>query len=124
MYFSRQTVEKVLSSGKAPDGHNAFLRAPIYDPQKVHLCVAYHAFSFLQVICVGLNYRDHAIESGMPIPEEPVVFTKFPSCIVGPNDNIVKPSRTTELDYEVWDTAVHHRPLRPLSRSSLRRLRW
>lgn len=52
------------------------------------------------MICVGLNYRDHAIESGMAIPSEPVLFSKFPSCIVGPDDVVVKPKQTNELDYE------------------------
>lgn len=52
-------------------------------------------------LCIGLNYEDHARESGMPIPSEPVVFTKFTSAICGPNDDIVKPRDSTKMDWEV-----------------------
>lgn len=52
-------------------------------------------------ICVGLNYADHAAESGMPIPKEPEIFTKATSAISGPNDDIVKPKNSTKLDWEV-----------------------
>jgi len=63
------------------------IRAPIYNPEKI--------------ICVGLNYSDHAKESGMQIPPEPVLFSKFASSIIGPYDKIIKPRETNELDYEV-----------------------
>ena len=52
-------------------------------------------------VCIGLNYADHAEESGMPIPDEPVVFNKWTSAISGPNDNIVKPQNSSKLDWEV-----------------------
>lgn len=52
-------------------------------------------------IAIGLNYRDHAIESGLPIPAEPVVFTKATSCIVGPNDGILLPRGSIKADWEV-----------------------
>lgn len=52
-------------------------------------------------ICIGLNYADHAAESGMPVPEEPVVFMKATSAITGPNDNVIKPRNSTKLDWEV-----------------------
>ncbi|MFT4091882.1 MAG: fumarylacetoacetate hydrolase family protein [Asticcacaulis sp.] len=52
-------------------------------------------------ICIGLNYADHAEESGLPIPEEPVVFMKTTSCIVGPNDEVLKPRGSTKMDWEV-----------------------
>jgi len=52
-------------------------------------------------IAVGLNYADHAEESGMAIPEEPVLFSKAPNCIVGPNDDIIQPKGSTKLDWEV-----------------------
>ena len=52
-------------------------------------------------ICIGLNYADHAAESGMPIPDEPEVFTKATSAISGPNDNIVQPRNSDKLDWEV-----------------------
>ena len=51
-------------------------------------------------IAIGLNYADHAAESGVPVPEEPVVFHKTTSCIVGPNDNTMVPKASTKLDYE------------------------
>lgn len=52
-------------------------------------------------VAVGLNYADHAAESGMPIPAEPIIFTKAPNCIVGPNDDIVVPQNSKKLDWEV-----------------------
>lgn len=53
-----------------------------------------------KVICIGLNYRDHAEESGLPIPTEPVVFNKFSQCVVGPDENVVLPAASTQVDYE------------------------
>jgi 2-keto-4-pentenoate hydratase/2-oxohepta-3-ene-1,7-dioic acid hydratase in catechol pathway len=52
-------------------------------------------------VAIGLNYTDHAKETGAPIPESPVVFFKTPSCIVGANDNIMIPRDSTQLDWEV-----------------------
>ena len=52
-------------------------------------------------ICVGLNYADHAAESGLPVPEEPVLFMKATSAIIGPNDAVLKPRGSTKLDWEV-----------------------
>ena len=52
-------------------------------------------------IAIGLNYVDHAIESGLEPPNEPVVFSKAPSCIVGPDDDVVVPKGSTKLDWEV-----------------------
>ena len=52
-------------------------------------------------IAVGLNYADHAEESGMAIPAEPVLFSKAPNCIVGPNDDVIQPRGSTKLDWEV-----------------------
>lgn len=54
-----------------------------------------------KVICVGLNYTDHAEESGMPIPEEPVLFMKATTSVSGPNDDILIPRKSTKLDWEV-----------------------
>jgi len=51
-------------------------------------------------IAIGLNYSDHAAEGGNPIPQEPVIFNKAPSCICGPNDNTMVPRNSTKLDYE------------------------
>ena len=57
------------------------LKAPIYDPQKV--------------ICVGMNYVDHCTEQNIPVPEEPVIFNKFPSAITEPNGPVIYPEETT-----------------------------
>jgi 2-keto-4-pentenoate hydratase/2-oxohepta-3-ene-1,7-dioic acid hydratase in catechol pathway len=52
-------------------------------------------------ICIGLNYSDHAAESGMAVPKEPIVFMKATSSIVGPNDNLEIPRGSTKTDWEV-----------------------
>jgi len=52
-------------------------------------------------ICVGLNYADHAAESNMPIPSEPILFMKATSAIIGPNDTVVVPKNSTKCDWEV-----------------------
>jgi 2-keto-4-pentenoate hydratase/2-oxohepta-3-ene-1,7-dioic acid hydratase in catechol pathway len=52
-------------------------------------------------ICIGLNYSDHAAESGMAIPSEPIVFMKATSSIVGPNDNVELPRGSVKTDWEV-----------------------
>ncbi len=62
------------------------LLAPIQQPGKI--------------FCIGLNYRDHAIETGADIPSEPVVFSKFASTIVGPGSDIILPSVAKQVDYE------------------------
>ena len=62
------------------------LHAPILNPPRV--------------FAIGLNYRDHAIESGMAIPTTPVVFFKLSTAIIGPGENIILPRNSTEPDYE------------------------
>ena len=52
-------------------------------------------------IAVGLNYADHAAEAGQPVPSEPILFNKAPSCICGPNDDTMIPKGSTKLDWEV-----------------------
>lgn len=52
-------------------------------------------------ICIGLNYSDHAAESGMEVPPEPVIFMKATSSVSGPNDPVIKPRGSTKLDWEV-----------------------
>ena len=52
-------------------------------------------------VCIGLNYSDHAAESGMEVPEEPVVFMKATSAITGPNDNVIIPRNSKKSDWEV-----------------------
>jgi 2-keto-4-pentenoate hydratase/2-oxohepta-3-ene-1,7-dioic acid hydratase in catechol pathway len=52
-------------------------------------------------VAIGLNFSDHAKESGLPVPAEPVVFSKATSCINGPNDDIIQPRGSTKLDWEI-----------------------
>ena len=52
-------------------------------------------------IAIGLNYSDHAAESNMPIPSEPIVFMKATTCITGPNDDVMQPKHSIKLDWEV-----------------------
>jgi 2-keto-4-pentenoate hydratase/2-oxohepta-3-ene-1,7-dioic acid hydratase in catechol pathway len=52
-------------------------------------------------VAVGLNYADHAAETGAPIPAEPILFNKAPSCIVGPDDDVTIPKASTKTDWEV-----------------------
>jgi len=54
-----------------------------------------------KIVCIGLNYRDHAEESGMELPREPVIFFKATSSIVGPNDPVVIPRNASKVDWEV-----------------------
>lgn len=54
-----------------------------------------------QIICVGLNYSDHAAETGQAVPEEPILFTKSPNTMVGPNDDVRIPRGATKTDWEV-----------------------
>ncbi|WP_149829186.1 fumarylacetoacetate hydrolase family protein [Streptomyces tailanensis] len=54
-----------------------------------------------QILCIGLNYRDHAAESGMPVPEEPILFTKSPNTLIGPHDDVRIPRGSTKTDWEV-----------------------
>jgi 2-keto-4-pentenoate hydratase/2-oxohepta-3-ene-1,7-dioic acid hydratase in catechol pathway len=80
--------------------------APVPDPQKV--------------ICIGLNYRDHAAESGVPVPTEPVLFSKFPSSLIGHGAPIVLPKVSQEVDYEAELVVVIGRKGRHIPRERAR----
>jgi 2-keto-4-pentenoate hydratase/2-oxohepta-3-ene-1,7-dioic acid hydratase in catechol pathway len=54
-----------------------------------------------QILAIGLNYREHAAETGAAVPEEPILFTKSPNSMVGPNDDVRIPRGSTKLDWEV-----------------------
>ncbi|MBI4551041.1 MAG: fumarylacetoacetate hydrolase family protein [Candidatus Latescibacteria bacterium] len=54
-----------------------------------------------KVVCLGLNYRDHAEEQNTPLPERPLLFSKASSCVIGPSDDIVLPADSQQVDYEV-----------------------
>jgi 2,4-didehydro-3-deoxy-L-rhamnonate hydrolase len=53
-----------------------------------------------KIICVGMNYRDHAAESGLEVPSQPVLFAKWPNALVGPGEAIVLPPGCDQVDYE------------------------
>ncbi|HSY04105.1 MAG TPA: fumarylacetoacetate hydrolase family protein [Acidobacteriaceae bacterium] len=87
------SVLDLIASGKTPEAGAARiplertrLLAPIESPQRI--------------FCIGLNYRDHAIESKMEIPAVPTVFLKLPSSVTGPGSPIVLPKNSTQPDYE------------------------
>jgi 2-keto-4-pentenoate hydratase/2-oxohepta-3-ene-1,7-dioic acid hydratase in catechol pathway len=54
-----------------------------------------------KIVCIGLNYSDHAAETGLPIPSEPILFLKPTTAICGPNDDVIQPPHSTKLDWEV-----------------------
>jgi 2,4-didehydro-3-deoxy-L-rhamnonate hydrolase len=54
-----------------------------------------------KIVCIGLNYRDHATETGLGVPKEPLMFMKAPSSLAGPNDDVIIPPGGTKLDWEV-----------------------
>lgn len=80
-----KSVEALLS-GQPVDIASAELLQPLRSPGKV--------------ICVGLNYRDHASEAGFTPPEFPTLFARFASSLIGPGDPIVRPIDSVQLDYE------------------------
>ena len=72
---------RALSSGQCVLERSAIqLLSPVLAPEKV--------------VCVGMNYRDHCLEQNAPIPKEPIIFSKFPSAITGPYDDIILPSES------------------------------
>lgn len=68
-----------------------------------------------KIICVGLNYRDHAAEAGLDVPERPVVFAKWTTALIGPDMPIVVPSISHEIDYEAELGVVIGRRVRAAS---------
>jgi 2-keto-4-pentenoate hydratase/2-oxohepta-3-ene-1,7-dioic acid hydratase in catechol pathway len=78
------------------------LLAPVPDPRKI--------------VCIGLNYRDHAAESGVPVPTEPILFSKYSTTLIGHGDQIVLPSASHEVDYEAELVVVIGRKGRHISR--------
>jgi 2-keto-4-pentenoate hydratase/2-oxohepta-3-ene-1,7-dioic acid hydratase in catechol pathway len=74
-----------------------------------------------KVVCIGLNYTDHAREVGLPLPSEPLLFIKANSAITGPNDAVVRPRGAVKLDYEVELGAVIGRDARNVSEADAMR---
>lgn len=82
-----QDFERPGGTGKASVHRDQVqLLAPVLRPGKL--------------ICVGLNYRDHAAESNMPIPESPVIFSKFTTAVVGSDQPVLLPTTSNKVDYE------------------------
>lgn len=92
--------------GERLDAGTARLLAPIPRPPKI--------------ICIGLNYRDHAEESNLPVPERPTVFSKFPTSVIGPGHPIILPKKSTQPDYEAEFAVVIGRGGRHISESRWR----
>ncbi len=83
---SLDRVAEILEKGNGVLTRPRKLLAPIPVPGKI--------------LCIGLNYRDHAEETGAPIPSEPIVFSKFGTTIIGPDEPIILPPDSTKVDYE------------------------
>ena len=90
--ISNQTIEKLLSMDI---DINTLKKVEKYERIETPIT------GISKIICIGLNYVDHAKESGMKIPSEPVVFMKAISSITGPNDNVEIPRNSVKTDWEV-----------------------
>jgi len=83
----RQLVEARIAAGQVRRFAGERIGAPLRRPH--------------QILCIGLNYRDHAAETGQAVPAEPILFTKPPNTLVGPYDDVRQPRGSTKLDWEV-----------------------
>src|SRR5918998_4954262 len=83
----RPVVAERVEAGRVSELAGQRIGAPIARPH--------------QILCIGLNYRDHAAETGQPVPSEPILFNKAPNTLVGPNDGVRIPRGSTKLDWEV-----------------------
>ena len=92
-FFGGDGLERLAAWAKA----NAATAPTVDDSVRLGPCVARPS----KLICIGLNYSDHAKESGMAIPKEPIVFFKATSAIVGPNDPVIIPKDSKKTDWEV-----------------------
>ncbi|MDP6602861.1 MAG: fumarylacetoacetate hydrolase family protein [Rhodospirillales bacterium] len=95
-------VERAIrdTGGKVPQA----LQSAVFDRARVRLSAPIPRPP--KFVCVGLNYRDHAIEAGLDIPDVPVLFSKFPGAVIGPADRIVMPRVSEKVDYEGEFTIV------------------
>ncbi|MBN6038908.1 fumarylacetoacetate hydrolase family protein [Amycolatopsis sp. 195334CR] len=83
----RPIVEERVAAGRVSAFAGERVGAPIARPH--------------QILCIGLNYRDHAAETGQAVPDEPILFTKSPNTLVGPDDDVRIPRGSTKPDWEV-----------------------
>ena len=86
LVHDERALAQARDSGWLVRSQDAYWHAPVPRPGKI--------------ICIGLNYRDHAAESNMPIPEKPVVFSKFSTSVIGPGEPVILPSTSQQVDYE------------------------
>ncbi|MFL5644740.1 MAG: fumarylacetoacetate hydrolase family protein [Chloroflexota bacterium] len=93
-FFARDGVDRIravvadrITSGRVQVFGGERIGAPIARPH--------------QILCIGLNYSDHAAETGQAVPEEPILFTKSPNTLIGPNDDVRIPRGSTKPDWEV-----------------------
>lgn len=83
----RPIIESRAASGRHLELGSQRIGAPIARPH--------------QILCIGLNYSDHAAETGQAVPDEPILFTKSPNTLIGPNDDVRIPRGSTKPDWEV-----------------------
>lgn len=102
----------IIRAGKAAvsSAHETLARAPELDPATVSFEPPVRGSS--KILCVGQNYRQHALEMGNPIPDYPVIFVRFQSTLVGHGGAIVRPTASIELDYEAELAVVIGRRVR------------
>jgi len=79
-------LSEAIADNRLTKRSDAYWLAPVPRPGKL--------------ICIGLNYRDHAAESNMPIPERPVVFSKFATAVIAPGEPVILPPTSNQVDYE------------------------
>jgi 2,4-diketo-3-deoxy-L-fuconate hydrolase len=117
-----RTLEEALFVPRGLDSVRRFVRENLKDPKKLQKLAVPEKkirlgslFRPRNVLCIGLNYKDHAAEGGVPLPEKPVVFAKLTGCITGPGAPIVLPPDTKEVDYEAELAVVIGRKCRGVS---------
>jgi 2-keto-4-pentenoate hydratase/2-oxohepta-3-ene-1,7-dioic acid hydratase in catechol pathway len=98
-----KTVAHWMKTGRVIALEDARLCAPVPRPGKL--------------ICIGLNYRDHALETGKPFPETPMIFSKFATAIIGPEETVVVPRSCTQPDFEAELAVVIGRVARNVPRA-------
>jgi 2-keto-4-pentenoate hydratase/2-oxohepta-3-ene-1,7-dioic acid hydratase in catechol pathway len=118
------TIEEALFAPGGLDGVSRFVRENLKDASTLSKLATPETkiqlgslFRPRNVLCIGLNYKDHAAEGGVPLPEKPVVFAKLTGCITGPGNPIVLPPDTKEVDYEAELAVVMGRRCRGISAS-------
>jgi 2,4-diketo-3-deoxy-L-fuconate hydrolase len=118
------TLGEALVEAGGLDRIRKFVSENLSDPAKVRKLAVPESdlqigllFQPRNVLCIGLNYKDHAEESGLPLPEKPVMFAKLTGCITAPGVPIVLPPDTTEVDFEAELAVVIGRRCRGASAS-------